>query len=143
MSRPPIRIRGSIPGLRPDRIIAGKRSPPTNLKAIGQVRRGEMNKTEAAYAEHLELERLQGRLAWWAFEPLKLRLADSTFYTPDFALLLLDGRLVLDDVKGRSGDSYYCQEDSKLKVKVAAQHFPAVFRFVWPLKGGGWGSETF
>lgn len=118
-------------------------SPPTNLKAIGQVKRGQMNKTEAQYAEHLECERLSGRLAWWAFEPIKLKLADSTFYTPDFALLMPNGQLVLDDVKGRKGDSYFCQEDSKLKVKVAAQAFPMVFRFVWPLKGGGWSAVIF
>lgn len=138
--------------MRPVRLPTGrrglpalKRSPlPENLKARGQVRHGDMNKTEADYADHLATQLHVGAIKWFAFEPMKFRLADNTFYTPDFGLLLPCGTLVLDDVKGRKGDSYFCQEDSKMKIKIVAELMPLTFRIVWPLgKGQGWGAVTF
>ena len=59
--------------------------------ALGRLPRGTMNKTEAAYADHLELQRHAGEVLWFKFEPLKFRLADATFYQPDFMLLTKDG----------------------------------------------------
>ena len=43
-------------------------------------RPGQMNKTEAAYAAHLELLKRAGEISDYAFEKYKLRLADNTFY---------------------------------------------------------------
>lgn len=56
-----------------------------NLQALGRTKTGKMNKTEIAYSQHLEALKSCGEIVWWKFEAIKLRLADSTFYTPDFS----------------------------------------------------------
>jgi hypothetical protein len=108
--------------------------------ALGRLPAGTMNKTEAAYAEHLDALRHHGEVAWFKFEGVKLRLADGCFYTPDFAVMGADGVMELHEVKGRWMD------DARVKIKVAASLYP--FRFiaitVKPKKlGGGWAVEAF
>lgn len=95
-----------------------------------------MNRTEAQYAQRLE-ERLQnGGIAWFKFEAVKLRLADKTFYTPDFAVMLADGTLEMHEVKG------FWEDDARVKVKVAASLYP--FRFIAVThKRGAWSQEDF
>jgi hypothetical protein len=58
------------------------------LQALGRLKVRAMNKIEMAYAGRLELLLRAGKIAWYRFEGLKLRLADNTFYTPDFAVML-------------------------------------------------------
>lgn len=99
-----------------------------------------MNKTEAAYSDHLELLKRAGEVAWYAFEAVKLRLADNTFYTPDFAVMAKDGVIELHEVKG------FWQDDARVKIKVAADKYP--FRFIAvkanaKKDGGGWQREEF
>lgn len=89
--------------------------------ALGRLPVGAMNRTEAAYAAHLELLRQAGEVQWIRFEGLKLRLADKTFYTPDFAVMAADGVLEMHEVKG------FMMEDAAVKVKCAADQYP--FRF--------------
>lgn len=100
---------------------------------------GEMNRTEAAYAKHLEVEHGAGRIAWWAFEGIKLRLADRSFLTMDFAVLSVDGGILeLHDTKG---SEHMISEDAKVKMAVAAEHYPFIFKVAIPRKvrdGGGW-----
>jgi len=64
---------------------------PTNRVRGRKPHGGGMNKLEAAYAEVIEGRKLAGEIAWWAYEPITLRLAKRTGYTPDFAVLLADG----------------------------------------------------
>lgn len=95
-----------------------------------------MNRTESAYAEHLELRRRAGEVGWFAFEAMKLRLADKTFYTPDFAVMLSDGTIEQHEVKG------FWEDDARVKIKVAAALFP--FRFIGVQKQkSGWKFEEF
>ena len=99
-----------------------------------------MNKTEDAYAQTLELRKRAGEIAWYRFEGLKLRLADKTFYTPDFAVMLADGQIECHEVKG------YWLEDARAKIKVAAEMYP--FRFIAAKSGAqkngaGWEREVF
>jgi hypothetical protein len=101
---------------------------------------GVMNGLERQYAEALELEKRVGNIAWFAFEGIKLRLADRTFYTPDFAVIRGDGTLEIHEVKG------HWEDDARVKIKVAAEMFP--FKFISakpkPKKlGGGWEIEEF
>ena len=105
------------------------------MYALGRLKAGTMNKTETAYAAHLDALQFAGHVLWYKFEGIKLRLADSTFYTPDFAVMQSDGQIELHEVKG------FMQEDANVKIKVAAEMYP--FRFVIvrtkPKKeGGGW-----
>jgi hypothetical protein len=97
---------------------------------------GEMNKTEAAYAAHLEQRRAAGEVIWWKFESIKLRLAEKTFLTVDFFVQLADGVLEAHEVKG------FWEDDARVKVKVAASLYP--FRFLAIQKAGdGWKVEDF
>ena len=110
------------------------------LQALGRLKVGAMNRTEAAYAATLELRRAAGEVAWFKFEGLKFRLADNTFYTPDFAVMLASGAMEAHEVKGHWAD------DARAKIKIAADMYP--FRFV-AIKvkakkdGGGWAVEEF
>ena len=108
--------------------------------ALGRLKYGEMNKTEEAYAHYLELYRRAGEILWFKFEGVKLRLADNTFYTPDFAVMGADQSLACHEVKG------FWEDDARVKIKVAASIYP--FRFIAvtakPKKsGGGWAVEEF
>lgn len=113
---------------------------PKAFYAQGRLKTGQMNKGEAAYAAHLEREKAAGRVLWWKFEALKLRLADNTFYTPDFAVLAVDCVMECHEVKG------FWQDDARAKIKIAADLYP--FRFMAfkaeaKKRGGGWVSEDF
>jgi hypothetical protein len=69
-------------------------------RALGRLKTGQRNRTEAAYEAVLELRKHAGEVLWYRFEALKLRLADNCFLTPDFAVMLHDGRLQMHEVKG-------------------------------------------
>lgn len=110
------------------------------MYALGRLKVGAMNKTEAAYDQHLALLQHSGEILWRKFEGLKLRLADNTFYTPDFAVMTADGVIECHEVKG------FWQDDARAKIKIAADMYP--FRFI-AIKvrakkaGGGWEMEAF
>lgn len=91
------------------------------MQALGRLKAGEMNKSEAKYAKHLELRKQAGEILWYAFEGMKFRLANNTFYTPDFAVLRSNGLLEMHEYKGRWMD------DARVKIKVAAELYPVVF----------------
>ena len=79
-------------------------------------------------------------MLWFKFEGIKLRLADNTFYTPDFAVMRCSGQLEMHEVKG------YWQDDARVKIKVAADAYPFKFIAAKPKpkkEGGGWEVEEF
>jgi hypothetical protein len=109
-------------------------------QALGRLKTGQMNATEAAYEEILDGLKHHGRIAWYKFEGVKLRLADNTFYTPDFFVMWSDGRLECHEVKG------FWQDDARAKIKIAADIYP--FEFIAVRKqskkdGGGFAEERF
>lgn len=100
-------------------------------------RDGSLNKTEASYAAVLEVRKRRGEIAWYSFQPMKLRLADKTTYTPDFGVMLQDGLFELHEVKG------HWEDDARVKIKVAAELY-WMFQFVAISKSsGGWKFEEF
>jgi hypothetical protein len=110
------------------------------ILALGRLKTGVMNKTEEAYARLLEAEKQVGTIAWYKFEGLKLRLADNTFYSPDFFVMLQSGVLEAHEVKG------FWRDDARAKIKIAADLYP--FRFIAVTQkakkdGGGWAVEEF
>ncbi|HGW2957187.1 TPA: DUF1064 domain-containing protein [Raoultella ornithinolytica] len=111
-----------------------------SLQALGRLKAGTMNKTEEDYCQHLELRKRYGEIVWYRFEGIKLRLADNTFYTPDFSVMLANGQMEMHEVKG------YWTDDARVKTKVAADQYP--FRVIGITKlpakaGGGWKVEEF
>lgn len=98
---------------------------------------GEMNKTEAAYAEYLQQQLQAGAIAWFRFESVKLKLANKTHLTIDFFVMTTAGELEAHEVKG------YWEEDARVKVKVAAEMYPFRFLAVQRATDGGWKTEVF
>lgn len=82
---------------------------------------GTMNQAERAYAQTLDAQKLADEIVDWRYEPLRLRLAPKTYYTPDF--LVVTGYFELHEVKG------HWEDDARVKWKCAAELFPW-FRFV-------------
>lgn len=118
-----------------------KESKPTSkqrLHALGRKKKGEMNATETKFANYLRTLEITGEIVWWKHEGIKLQLADRTTLTVDFNVMYADGLLVMFDVKGAKA---IIEDDAKAKMKIAAEHYPFVFRYAFPKQkkdGGGW-----
>ena len=96
-----------------------------------------MNSLERRYADHLRSLQLAGEIHSFAFERHNLKLADKTYYKPDFEVMLPDGTIEFHEVKG------FMQDDANVKIKVAAQQFPQyVFHLVQWDKWTGWKITT-
>jgi hypothetical protein len=111
--------------------------------ALGRLKQGVMNKTETAYDDHLKLLKHAKEIVWYRFEGIKVRLADNTFLTVDFAVLTSAGFLEMHDVKGAKA---VFTDDARVKMKVAADMYPFIFKAVYPRAkrdGGGWEVEDF
>lgn len=112
-------------------------TPLQRMQALGRLPAGRMNKTEAAYAEQLAARVHVGEILEFKFESLKLRLADRTWYTPDFSIVLPDGAREIHEVKGHWTD------DARVKIKVAAELYP-YYRFIAVRRvKGEWVREVF
>ena len=88
------------------------------------------SKWERQYADLLTSEGVA-----WKYEPVKLRLAANTFYTPDF--MLPGSPITFIEVKG------FWRDDARVKLKVAAEMFP-MFTFIAVTKDrrtGEWKEE--
>lgn len=109
-------------------------------QALGRLKTGAMNGNESDYSALLERKKAAGEIDWYKFEGIKLRLADNTFYTPDFAVMQSGGMIELHEVKG------FWADDARAKIKIAADMYP--FKFIAVTKktkkdGGGWKVEEF
>lgn len=106
--------------------------------ALGRLKQGQRNKLEASYEIYLKLRQQNGEIIWYQFEGMKFRLADNTFYTPDFNILMPDGLLEMHDTKGSKA---IFSDDAKVKIKVASAMYPFRFFAVFPKPkklGGGY-----
>lgn len=84
-------------------------------RARQQHQPGVMNRLEANYSLELEAQKRRGEILDWMFEAWKFKLANRTWYTPDFAVLTLDGTVELHETKG------FLRDDANVKFKVAAE----------------------
>lgn len=104
--------------------------------ARGRLTIPSMNKIEAAYARYLEVLKAAGDVLWYRFEPMKLRLADGSYYKPDFGVLTRDCLFEFHETKG------FWREAARVRIKVAAGLFP--FKFIAIQRNGdGWVREEF
>ena len=91
--------------------------PPARGRVITRNELGQ-NKTEAAYAVHLESRKSSGEiLAWW-WDVLTLKLGQDCRYKTDFMVQLPDGELQIHETKG------FMREDAQVKLKVCRANFP-------------------
>lgn len=110
------------------------------MYALGRLKTGQMNKTEQEYNHYLKLLQSANEVMWFKFEGMKFRLADNTFYTPDFAVMNKNNEIELHEVKG------FWMDDARVKIKIASDLYP--FKFIAVKKkakkeGGGWEIEEF
>jgi len=106
------------------------------LSTVLERKQEAMNKTEKEYHFHLLALQLAGKIVRYDFEPERLRLANNTFYSPDFRVIFPDGSVEFHEVKG------YWRDDARVKIKVAAELHPYRFRAVQKAKTG-WHYEDF
>src|SRR5579872_339508 len=118
--------------------------PPVKLRAHGSHTPGKMNKTEAAFAQHLDLLVKAGEINQWFFEQITLKLAADCRYTPDYSVIRNDVEsdptwaLTFYEVKARRKGRMFAEDDSKVKIKVAASMFPFRFFYAVPKSNGDW-----
>jgi len=98
--------------------------------------REKMNGTESAFADYLDGRIQRGEIKRWDFEPEKFRLADNTYYTPDFRVVENDDRIVFIETKG------FWRDDARAKIKIAAALHPYRFTAAQKKKGE-WKFEHF
>lgn len=112
---------------------------------------GERNKLEAAYEAHLALMKSAGEIVGFHFEGIKLKLADNTFYTPDFLVFSNDGVVEIHDTKGTTtkkrtdgstNKAPWIEDDAKLKMKIVAEMYPFRCFAVFKTKDG-WMKQQF
>jgi len=77
-----------------------------------------MNKTEDAYAWVLEAMKKSGEIKDYRFESINLRMADRTYYRPDF-LVVFHTHFEIHEIKGG-----FVQDDAMVKFKATAELFP-------------------
>jgi hypothetical protein len=121
-------------GVRGSKANVDTSNPPFKLPgnqsgiyALGRLKTGDMNKTEAAYDAYLWS--LRGtEFLWHKFEGIKLRLADNTFLTVDFPVLRAStretgnarGQRLLDGRRSRENQS----RGLDLSIQVCRCHGP-------------------
>jgi hypothetical protein len=108
------------------------------------MRQREMNRNEDKYSRYLQQRLWAGEILWWGYECWKLRLADNTFYTPDFIVVTRELRIEAHEVKalwstGKAG----WHEDARVKIKCAAEMYPIKFIAVNAGRDGSWEVEEF
>lgn len=133
--------------------IAAHKPPPMNpqlAEALGLMRKlpdapkgkqrprhvaGQMNGTESAFAQELDLRKQSGEVLHYEFEAVKFKIADERcWFCPDFLVVLASGEIQFVDVKGGAP----VEDDALVKVKVAAGKYP-MFRFYFATKVKGEG----
>ena len=120
---------------RADHAAAAKTQAPkqaeakqrANLKP-GKKLKGGMNKWETEFAMQLEYRKQAGELVWWAFEPIRIRLANGAWYKPDFVTVDKQNRTEVYEVKG------HWREAARVRFKVAVEKLP--YRFYIVRKSG-------
>ena len=101
-------------------------------------KKGEMNKTEEAYSQHLQNLLFEGHILEWKYEPETLKLGKDCRYTPDFRVVSKEEIIEFHEVKGRSKDKPYIEDDALVKIKTAAELHPYKFVICWKARAGNW-----
>ena len=94
------------------------------LHSVSALKNDTMNRLERRYADHLDKLRLAGDIRLWMFEGVRLILAPSTTYTPDFMVINSELQVEFHEVKG------FWRDDARVKIKLANNIFPFIFKVV-------------
>jgi len=102
--------------------IAEARKRPPIAKGYPKLSDGYDSQLEREYAAVLEAQRVAGEILWWKHHAMRLRLAEGTYYSTDFLVMLPNYELELRETKG------WLREAARVRVKVIAEMYP--FRVV-------------
>lgn len=89
------------------------------------------SKWEEEYANQLKLKKAAGDILSWSYECIRLRVAESNWYTPDF-LVTTEDELQFHEVKG------FQREAGMLRLRAAAYQHKAFRFFLVTKKAGQW-----
>jgi hypothetical protein len=101
------------------------------------------SKLEAEYAQRLDLLKRAGEIIEYHHKGIRLRIGASgestslAWYSPDFMVILPDGTIRLDEVKGR------WMEAAKVRIRAAAEFYPYFHFLAIQKKRGSWELERF
>lgn len=118
------------------RLLAKRRRNP-GQRPSATTKAREMTKLEADYASFLELAKRGDGCLDWRYEPVKFRLADRTYYTPDFMVVMPDGEIQFHETKG------FWRDDARVKFKVVAELFPMFTWIAVTRKNHEWSIEVY
>jgi len=99
---------------------------------------GTMNKIESRCAQYLDLMKKMGDLKEWFFEKVTLKIGPDCRLTVDFMLVMTSGEIKFWEVKHIRRGTMHSEDDSKVKMRVAAGMFPWRFYWVVPMANGSW-----
>jgi len=95
--------------------------------------KNRMNQLESTHAMKLNILIHEGAIQDWKYEEVKFRLADKTWYTPDF-FITCDDHFEIHEIKGPK-----IWDDALVKFKACAEKYPY---FTWKMlqftKTDGW-----
>ena len=98
---------------------AARAQPKQRNQALGRLPKGVMNKTEAAYARHLEALKFAGEVLDYWFEEIKFKIGTSAcWYEPDFLVQVKGGAMEIHECKG------HWEDDALVKTKSLALRYP-------------------
>lgn len=98
-------------------------APPIAPRAT--IKKSEFDsKLEEAYWNHLADLQAQGAIHSFSLKPEKLRLADGSYYTPDFRVITNEGFVQFHETKG------FMREAARVRLLVAAELHPYPFLLV-------------
>lgn len=97
----------------------------------------EGNKLEQAFGLRLLSMLQREEIQWYAYEPIRLRLGEGSWYKPDFGALTKSDSFWLYEIKG------FWREAARVRIKVAADRYPFFHFCAVTKKGPVWEFENF
>lgn len=120
--------------------MPNKRWPQGLAKCAAPTAKPYKSKLERQYESYLEEMRRAGLIIWYAREDIRLRVAGTKFYTPDFVVQATDGVVEFHEVKGSWKAKG--QRDQRTRIVGAAERYPFRFKAVTRERGLGWVIEA-
>lgn len=122
-----------------------KEEPVVRARVSTEPRDRGQNKTERAYAQHLENLKRTGAISAYWYEPWKIRIADNCTWTPDFVVINADGTIEWHDTKSwwAKAKKIGIEEDALIKMKATAEMYPQFKVLATWLKDGVWEQRVF
>lgn len=135
-----------MPDGTPFKIMKGNPPPPEVIPDIVVLPKARLtfrkfkgrSKLEEDFQLVLLADLQDGKIVWFDYEAIRLRLGDGAYYKPDFVTLEPNGTMYFYEIKG------FWREAAKVRIRAAAERY-RMFTFfaVSKPRGEGWKHEVF